>query len=239
MKIEIWSDIGCPWCFIGMRRFKTALTGFIQTTFAQTTLAQDDPAPGADIEVLWRSYQLDPDLPGHYDGTETQYLARHKGMTAEQATGMLRQVADHAASEGLHYDFGKLVVANSLRAHQLLHLARENGTVDTVAEALFSGHFEHGEDIGDIDYLVRVGSSAGIDADRLRALLTQNALADDVRADIAEAAALGVTGVPHFLVDRKYGISGAQPVQVFSRTLARAWSEAHPQHAAAGRTGSP
>ncbi len=213
MKIEIFSDVACPWCYIGKRRFETALNAF----------------PHKDsVEVLWRSYQLDPTLPQHYDGTELDYLVERKGMDREQLMGMLGQVKDAAEGEGLHYKFEEIVVANSFSAHELLHLAAAHGKADAVKEALLSAHFEHGADIGDREALVSIGTRAGLSAVDINEALDTGKYADEVRNDFAEARAIGVTGVPFFVIDRKYGISGAQPAELFSQALEEAWQEANP-----------
>lgn len=213
MKIEIWSDVACPWCFIGKRRFETALNAFPHKE---------------SVEVQWRSYQLDPTLPEHYDGTELDYLVERKGMDRAQLMGMLGQVKDAAEGEGLHYKFDDVVVANSFKAHELLHLAAAHGKSDAVKEALLSGHFEQGADIGSREALVRIGTEAGLSAVDINEALDTSKYAEDVRHDFAEARAVGVTGVPFFVIDRKYGISGAQPAELFSQALAEAWQEAHP-----------
>ena len=227
MRIEIWSDIACPWCFIGKRRFETALERF----------AHKD-----EVQVQWRSYQLDPSLPERYDGTELQYLSERKGMDPQQMAGMLAHVAEQARGEGLAYDFDNLVVANSFTAHRLIHAARELGgpaAADAVKEALLSAHFEQGRNIGDVEVLAAIAVDAGLDAGRVRAALAGDDYADDVRQDIAEARALGVTGVPFFVIDRRYGISGAQPAEVFAGALEKAWQDANPLQMVAPGTDGP
>ena len=225
MKIEIWSDVACPWCYIGKRRFETALNGF----------AHKDS-----VEVQWRSYQLDPSLPEHYDGTAISYLSERKGMDPAQVAGMFAHVTEQAAGERLNYKFDDVVVANSFNAHQLLHLAAANGKGDAVKEALLSGHFEHGADIGSRESLVKIGTEAGLSAVEINEALDTDKYADEVRQDFAEARAIGVTGVPFFVIDRKYGISGAQPADVFSQAIEQAWQEANPltMAAAASSDGS-
>ena len=213
MKIEIWSDIACPWCFIGKRRFETALEGFEHKD---------------QIDVEWRSYQLDPTLPEHYDGTETEYLSRMKGMPQDQVKQMFGHVTAQAAGEGLNYDFDSVVVANSFTAHRFLHLAKEHVVMDGAKEALLSGHFEQGKDIGDAEYLVGIGVELGIPETEIRETLAGDRFAAEVRADIAEARALGVNGVPFFVLDRKYGISGAQPADAFAQAIRQAWNERSP-----------
>lgn len=213
MNIDIWSDVACPWCYIGKRRFERALSDF----------------PHADqVTVTWHSFQLDPTLPEHYDGTELDYLASRKGMPRDSVKEMFDQVTAVAADEGLAYDFESLVVANSLSAHELLHLAKANGVGDSVKESLLSGHFEHGADIGDRDTLVRIGTAAGLESRDIIDALESHRYRDAVQADIAEARALGIQGVPFFVIDSKYGVSGAQSPEVFGQALEQAWREANP-----------
>lgn len=213
MKIEIWSDVACPWCYIGKRRFEAALAEFPHRE---------------SVDVQWRSYQLDPSIPEHYDGTELDYLSSRKGIAPEQAKQMFSHVAEQAKAEGLNYDFDSVVVANSFTAHRLIHLAAAHGKQDAAKERLLSDHFENGRDIGSSEYLTSLGTELGIDADELSALFTTDKYADDVRRDFAEARTLGITGVPFFVIDRKYGISGAQPAALFSQALEEAWQEANP-----------
>ena len=213
MNVDIWSDIACPWCFIGKRRFEKALAAFPER---------------ARVTVNWHSYQLDPGLPEHFDGTELDYLAARKGMPRERVRDMFAQVAAVAAGEGLEYDFDSLVVANSLRAHELLHLAKERGLADAVKDALLSAHFERGKDIGSVDLLERVGVEAGLEAAEVRTALSSGEYAGAVQADIQQARALGIQGVPFFVIDNRYGVSGAQPTELFSQALAQAWAEKHP-----------
>ena len=210
MKIEIWSDIACPWCYIGKRRFEDALDGF----------AYNDV-----VDVEWRSFQLDPSLPDHFDGTETEYLSQMKGMPAAQVRQMFDHVTQQAAGVGLNYDFDSIVVANSFTAHRFLHFAKTHGLMSEAKEALLSGHFEKGRDIGDIEYLAEVGQEIGLDPDEVRRVLATDEFTDEVQSDISEARSLGANGVPFFVIDRKYGISGAQPAEVFTQALETAWDE--------------
>ena len=213
MKIEIWSDVACPWCYIGKRRFETALAAF----------------PHRDgVQVQWRSFQLDPTLPEHYDGTELDYLSTRKGMDPAQVAGMFEHVAAQAGAEGLTYRFEDVVVANSFTAHRLIHLAAAHGKEDAAKERLLSDHFEHGRDIGSREYLASLGRDLGIDAGEVDELFSSDKYAAEVRQDFAEGRALGVSGVPFFVIDRKYGISGAQPAATFSAALEQAWQESHP-----------
>ena len=216
VNVDIWSDIACPWCFIGKRRFEKALAEFPHKD---------------DVTVTWHSFQLDPSLPEHYDGTELEYLSQRKGMPADRVAQMFEQVTQVAAGEGLAYDFSTIVVANSFSAHELLHLAKARGTegaADAVKEALLSAHFEQGKDIGSREVLVEVGAAAGLAEADIAAALDAGTYRDAVHADIREAQMLGIQGVPFFVFDRKYGVSGAQPSELFAQALDTAWRESNP-----------
>ncbi|MDJ0320549.1 DsbA family oxidoreductase [Pseudarthrobacter sp. PS3-L1] len=213
MKIEIWSDVACPWCFIGKRRFEAALADFEHRD---------------DVEVTWRSYQLDPTIPAHFDGTELDYLSTSKGMHPDQVAEMFTHVAAEAAKEGLTYDFDAAVVANSFTAHRFIHLAAAHGLQDNAKERLLSGQFELGRDIGSEDYLTELGTELGLPAGAVSELFSTDKYADEVRFDIEEARALGVSGVPFFVLDRKFGLSGAQPRETFTAALTQAWEESKP-----------
>lgn len=213
LSVDIWSDISCPWCFIGKRRFEAALA----------TLPFREQ-----VDVTWHSYQLDPSLPEHYDGTESEYLSQKKGMNPEQVRQMLAHVSAQAAEEGLRYDFGNLKVANSFTAHRLLHLAAAHGLAGEVKEALLSAQFEQGLEISDPEVLRRIGTSAGLAQDDVVRVLGSQEYGAEVEADFAQARALGVTGVPFFVLEMKYGISGAQPAELFAEALTTAWEELAP-----------
>jgi predicted DsbA family dithiol-disulfide isomerase len=213
VKIDIWSDVACPWCYIGKRRFETALRGFEHKD---------------QVEVAWHSFQLDPTLPDHYDGTEAQYLAASKKMPEQQVREMFAGVVEQATAEGLHYDFDALRVANSLRAHQLLHIAKRHEVMDVVEEALFSAHFEQGVDIGDEDALVTIGARSGIPEAEIREALASRALEPEVAQDVAQAQALGIRAVPTFVFDMTYAVAGAQSPEVFSTAFDQAWQASHP-----------
>jgi predicted DsbA family dithiol-disulfide isomerase len=213
LQVEVWSDIACPWCYIGKRRFATALADFPHREH---------------VEVIWRSYELSPSTPVGPGIPEIEALARHKGIPQERVVQMFAQVTAVAAGEGLAYDFDRTLSANTFAAHRLVHLARTTGHADQVLEALFSAHFEHGADLGDDETLVRLVSEAGVDADAARSALDAGDFADEVRADEAEARAIGVNGVPFFVVDRRVAVSGAQPADVFTQLLETGWREANP-----------
>lgn len=222
MNIDIWSDVACPWCWIGKRRFDRALASF----------------PHRDeVTVTWHSYQLDPSLPAHDPRPEVEYLAETKGMPVDRVRAMVGHVTGQAAGEGLAYDFDSLVVANSLPAHQLIQLAKETGatagadstgTVERLEEALFAAHFAHGENIGDTETLVRLATGAGLDGDAVRAELASGSRIPAVREDVAAAASLGISSVPTFVLDMRYAVPGAQPSEVFTRALGQAWEDSHP-----------
>lgn len=219
MKVEIWSDVVCPWCYIGKRRFEAALARFEHRD---------------DVEVHWRAFELDPSAqsapagepadPERYAGR----LADKYGTSHAQAQQMLEHMTEVAAGEGLDFSFDRAVAANTVDAHQVIHLAGERGLQDAVKERLLRAYFTEGEAVGDQDVLVRLGAEAGLDAEEVRAVLAEGRYVDAVRADEAEAAALGARGVPFFVVDRRYGISGAQPAEQMLTVLERAWQESRP-----------
>lgn len=215
VKIEIFSDVACPWCFIGKRRFEAALESFEHRD---------------QVEVEWKSFQLDPTVPEHDHRQEIDYLAETKGMPREQVTQMLGHVAQQAAAEGLDYDFDSLVVANSWKAHRVIQRAKAQSlvTAERLEEQLFRAHFEDGKDIGSEDVLVELGTAAGLSAEQVREALAEDRWETAVKQDLATAQALGVSGVPFFVLERKYGISGAQPVEVFAQALEQSWAESQP-----------
>ncbi|MEJ6549810.1 DsbA family oxidoreductase [Corynebacterium sp. USCH3] len=219
MNIDIWSDVACPWCYIGKRRFESALAAF----------------PHRDeVTVTWHSYQLDPTLPEHDDRSEAEYLSATKEMPVDQVRQMFDHVTGQAAAEGLDYDFDSLVVANSMKAHQLIQLAKDaegpEGTAvtDAVEEALFRAHFEGGEDIGAAEVLTRIGVAAGLAAEDVTAELQDGSRIPAVQADVRRAASLGLNSVPTFVLDMELAVPGAQPVEVFTRALEQQWERSHP-----------
>ncbi|WP_309080574.1 DsbA family oxidoreductase [Zhihengliuella sp.] len=219
LRVDIWSDVACPWCYIGKRRFEAALS---RVPFRDR------------VDVSWHSFQLDPGLPEHYDGTELDYLAERKGLPREQVLQMFEQVSSAAAGEGLEYDFDAVKVANTWTAHRLLHLAAEHGAADALKEALLSGHFEHGLDLGSRDELLAAATAAGLPGDAVVRVLDTDAYADAVREDVEQARALGIGGVPFFVLDMKYGVSGAQSAEALEQALTQAWSELPVLQPAAG-----
>jgi predicted DsbA family dithiol-disulfide isomerase len=210
MKVEIWSDVMCPFCYIGKRRFEEALRVF--------------PHAG-DVQVEWKSFQLDPSLRKTTGKSINEYLAERKGMSIEQARQLNDQVTRVAADAGLHYDFDKAVVAPSFDAHRFSHLASARGLGDAAEEALFKAYFTEGKDISDKATLVQLGLDIGLEAALVSDMLDGDAYAAEVHADITEAAQLGARGVPFFVLDRKYAVAGAQPSDTFSGALTQAYAE--------------
>ena len=219
MKVEIWSDVMCPFCYIGKRRFEEALAGF---------------EGNEQIEIEWKSFQLNPDLKTNPNISINQYLADIKGWTLDHAEQMNEHVTQMAAQAGLTYNFSKSVVANSFNAHRLAHLAKKHGLGDAAEEALFRAYFTEGRNIDDTETLIEMGKSIGLNAEEIKQTRENGTYADDVKHDIAEAQYLGVRGVPFFVMNRKYAVSGAQEVAVFKDTLAKAftgWQEENPKPA--------
>jgi len=210
MKVEIWSDVMCPFCYIGKRRFEAAL--------AQSTHKDE-------IEVEWKSFQLNPDMVTSPGTNINQYLAKIKGWTLEQSEEMNAHVTGMAAEAGLTYNFDKAIVANSFNAHRFSHLAKKHGLGDAAEEQLFKAYFTDGKNTDDINTLVELGTAIGLDAAEVKQTLESDAYAGEVKEDIIEAQRLGVRGVPFFVLDRKYGISGAQAVSAFEETIEKAFTE--------------
>lgn len=222
MRIEIWSDVVCPWCFVGKRRLESALAGFEHAD---------------EVEVVYRSFELDPTAPHHGHELSTGVLARKYGRSEGEMRRMQQQLIDLAAEEGLAFRLFDTVHTNTVDAHRLLHLALDAGgpaLQRELKEALLSSYFEQAEDVGDHDVLAKVAVGIGLDEARVRDVLAGQEYADAVAADIAQARAYGATGVPFFVVDRAYGISGAQPAEVFSQVLDQAWAASHPVLQAVG-----
>ncbi|MDB5023752.1 MAG: DSBA-like thioredoxin domain protein [Mucilaginibacter sp.] len=210
MKIEIWSDVMCPFCYIGKRRFEDALQQF----------AHKD-----EVEVEWKSFQLNPNMKTDPSLNISQYLADAKGWNLDYARQMNDHVTEMAAQVGLTYDFDKAVVANSFNAHRLSHLAKKQGLGDAAEEALFKAYFSQGKNIDDLDTLIDLGVSIGLNADEIKQTLNGDTFADAVKHDITEAQHLGIQGVPFFVMNNKYGVSGAQTVAVFSETLEKSFAD--------------
>lgn len=217
MKIEIWSDIMCPFCYIGKRNFEAALEQF----------ADKDK-----IEVEWKSFQLDPTIPEVAEESQEDYLVKRKGMSKEQVQGMLANVTQMAKQVGLEYHLDKSVMVNSQKAHQLIQFAKTKKLGDQIEERLFKAFFTEGKNIADIETLTQLGVDVGLEKDELQAAFTDDQYRYQMSQDIQEGQQLGVRGVPFFVFDRKYGISGAQPSEAFLDTLSKSfteWKAANPE----------
>ena len=210
MKINIWSDIRCPFCYIGKRKFEAALEKF----------------PHKDeIEVIWRSFQLDPNLRTRTDISTYDYFAEIKGKSREEAVQMHQYVSDIAAQVGLEFNFENAIVANSFDAHRLIQFARTKGLGDKAEELLFKSHFTEGENIDDKGVLLKIGMSLGLDEAAVKEVLTSDAYTKEVQEDELRARSIGVRGVPFFVFNDKVAVSGAQSPETFLETLNKAWAE--------------
>ena len=210
MKIEIWSDVVCPFCYIGKRKMEKALEKF----------------PFKDqVEIEWKSFQLNPDQVTDPTLSTLKHLSQSKGWTMSQTRQITSNVVEMAKVESLTFDFDKAVVANTNRAHQLIHLAKEIGQQNQMKELLLQSYFTEGKNVDDLDTLVTLGQKVGLEKDRILEALNSNEFSSAVDEDIYESRMIGVRGVPFFVMDRKFGISGAQPDEVFDQTLEKAWTE--------------
>ena len=208
MDVEIWSDINCPWCYIGKRRFESALASF---------------AHASDVNLTWRSFELDPSAPAETVGSGARLLSEKYGVPLERAQAMQDNVSEVAAAEGLDYDLENARIGSSFDAHRLVHLAKRDGLQDAMEERLFRAHFTEGRLCSDLETLVQLGADVGLDEADVRVALAADDYAAEVRDDEATAQALGITGVPMFVIDRAYGMSGAQPAEQLLALLEHAW----------------
>lgn len=213
MKVEIWSDIVCPFCYIGKRKFEKALENFD---------AKEN------VEIVWRSFQLDPEMKYVAGQSVNEYLGKRKGATAKEGKQMNDAMAAMAKEAGLEYNFDKAIINNTLDAHRLLHLAKQNGLQNEMKERLFKAYYTEGKNIGDPDTLVQLGEEVGLGGDEIRSTLQSNALVQDVQQDQYKAEQAGARGVPFFVFNNKYAISGAQPTDVFTQVLNKVWEEEKP-----------
>ncbi|GGK78068.1 DsbA family oxidoreductase [Ornithinimicrobium pekingense] len=216
MRIDVWSDIACPWCYIGKRRLESALEGFEHAD---------------EVEVVWRSFELDPSAPVPPVETSTVALARKYGGGPEQIAQMQERVSELAAAEGLDYRLDRTLHLNTRDAHRLLHLALQVGGPQlqgSLKEALLEAYFVQAKDVTDQVLLEEIAVSAGLDTGAVRRVLSGDDFDAEVGADVDQARAYGASGVPFFVVDGRYGISGAQPTEVFAGAVERAWAERQP-----------
>jgi predicted DsbA family dithiol-disulfide isomerase len=211
LRVDIWSDVVCPWCAIGKRRFETALARF----------AHKD-----EVEVVWRAFELDPSASAVQSEDNATRLARKYGRTREQAVAMMQQVAATAAQEGLEFDLVNARSGNTFDAHRVLHLAAERGVQGAVKERFFRAYMSEREPIGDREALVRLASEAGLDAEEVRSTLASGRFAAEVREEEEVAQRLGIRGVPFFVLGGSIGVSGAQPAEAMLGALEQAWGRA-------------
>ncbi len=211
IKIDIWSDIACPWCYIGKRHLEAGLEA----------LGTDGPA----VEIEYHSFELSPDTPLDFEGSTVEYLSERKGMPVERVEQMLEHVTGVAAKAGLDYHFEKVAHTKTLKAHELLHFAKEHGMQLELKERLLKAYFVEGGRVNRIDELVAYAEEVGLDPDAARDALESGRYAPAVQADIAQAVAYGINGVPFFVFEGKYGVSGAQPAEVFSQVLSQVAEE--------------
>lgn len=216
MKIDIWSDVACPFCYIGKRHLEAALEKFPHRE---------------NVEVTWHSFELDPRAQQDYEEDQYELLAQKYGMSVEQAKMSTERVEASGAAAGIQFDFDNVKPTNTFNAHRLIQLAAQHGKQNEVEELLFTAYFTEGKHIGRPETLQAIAAAAGIDAS---GLFDSDAYTKEVRADEAEAQAIGIRGVPFFVFDRKYAVSGAQPVSVFEQTLQKVWEESRPADVAPG-----
>lgn len=217
MKVEIWSDIMCPFCYIGKRNFERALEQF---------------ADKEHIEVVWKSFQLDNSIPSVAKESYHDYLVINKGMPSAQVKGMLDNVTQSAKQVGLVYDFDKAIMVNSFNAHRLIQLAKTKGLGNEAEEVLFRAFFTDGNNIADLETLTQLGKEIGLNGDEIQTAFTDERYAALVKQDIDEARQVGVQGVPFFVMDRKVAVSGAQPANEFLKNIEKsftAWRKLNPE----------
>jgi predicted DsbA family dithiol-disulfide isomerase len=219
VDVEIWSDIACPWCYIGKRRFEAALERFEHRD---------------QVRVTWRSFELDPDAPPERQGDLAARLAEKYGMSVEQARASQQNLTDMAAGEGLTYHFDQARSGSTFDAHRIVALAREHGLQDEMKERLLSAYFTEGELVSDPDTLIRLASEVGVPAEAVRETLASERFAEEVRDDELTARRLGISAVPTFVVDRALGASGAHPAEQLLALLQQGW-EQQPQASAANQ----
>lgn len=210
MKVEIWSDVMCPFCYIGKRKFENALAQF----------AHKD-----NVEIVWKSFQLNPYMETNPNKSINEYLAEAKGWTLTQAKEANQYVTQVAQQVGLTYNMDKAVVANSFDAHRFSHLAKQHGLQDAAEERLFKAYFTEGANTGDHATLMQLGTEIGLDAAEVKTMLDSDLYADEVKHDIYEAQQVGVRGVPFFVLNEKYAVSGAQESALFLQALNQTWAE--------------
>jgi predicted DsbA family dithiol-disulfide isomerase len=213
VKVDIWSDIACPWCYIGKRKFEAGSGLFA------------GGGDGRRVEIEYHSFELSPDTPVDFEGGEAEFLATHKGIPQAQAQEMLDRVTGIAASVGLDYDYDHLQHTNTVLAHEAIHFAKAQGKQLELTERLLSAYFLEGRHVGKVDDLAALGAEIGLDPVALTAALESHEFLGAVREDQQTAAEYGINGVPFFVIDGKYGVSGAQEAQTFAQVLEQVWNE--------------
>jgi predicted DsbA family dithiol-disulfide isomerase len=213
MDVEIWSDIACPWCYVGKRRFEAALARFEHRD---------------DVRVTWRSFELDPAAPAEREGERAERLAEKYGMSVERAREMERQMTDTAAGEGLDFRFDLARSGSTFDGHRVVHLAGEHGLQDAMKERLLRAYFGEGQLMSDRETLVRLAVEVGLDEDEVRGMVASDRFAEEVRDDERTAHAFGISAVPTFVVDRSIGVSGAQPPEALLELLREGWARRAP-----------
>lgn len=208
IKVDIWSDVQCPWCYIGKRKFEAGSAAF-----------------GGEVDVEYHSFELAPDTPVDFDGSPVDYLSQRKGIPVEQVAQMLANVTGIAASVGLDYDYEHVHQTNTIKAHELLHYAKARGRQLDMKERLLKAYFVDGRHVGRVEDLADLAAEIGLDRDEVVRVLTHETYLADVKADVAQAAAYGIQGVPFFVIDGTYGVSGAQDATTFANVLEQARTE--------------
>jgi predicted DsbA family dithiol-disulfide isomerase len=213
MKVEIWSDVVCPFCYIGKRKFERALGEF---------------AHRDDVQIEWKSFQLTPDFVPTPGESIHLSLAKKKGVPEAEGRRMNDYMTQAAKEVGLNYQFDSAIPANTFQAHQLIHFAAHQGRQGDMKERLFAAYYLEGRDLNELDTLLNLTAEIGLDADAARQALEAGTYANEVRRDEYEAQQIGVRGVPFFVFEDKYAVSGAQPSEVFAEVLDKVWEESHP-----------
>jgi predicted DsbA family dithiol-disulfide isomerase len=208
MKVEIWSDIVCPFCYIGKRKFEKAL---------ETFDAKEQ------VEIEWRSFQLDPEMDNVEGKSIHAYLAERKGCSLEEATQMNETMANMAKEVGLEYNFDNAIINNTLNAHRVIHFAKTKGLQSEMKERLFHAYYTEGKDIADVLTLAQLANELGLDSNEIKAMLSTDTFVNEVQLDQYYAQQVGARGVPFFVFNNKYAVSGAQPTGVFKEVIEKVW----------------
>jgi predicted DsbA family dithiol-disulfide isomerase len=212
VRVDVWSDVACPWCYIGLRRFDVGADAFSASN-------------GIEVEVTFHSYELAPDTPVDFDGSEIDFLVRHKQLPEARVRDLVVRVGEAAASAGLSIDFHGIRHTNTRKAHELLHHARVHGRQRAMKERLLRAYFTEGRHLGRIDELAALAGEVGLDAEAAARALHDATYVDAVDADVRTARAYGITGVPFYVLDETFGVSGAQDPETFAKALLRTATE--------------